>query len=50
MKIFFSKLNVAWEKWLEGLTGHTFLFYLGNTFTFSPPRLLQMSTNIQWDG
>ena len=31
---FFSRLNVAWEKWLESLTGDTFLFHLGNIFTF----------------
>lgn len=30
---FFSRLNVAWEKWLESLTGDTFLFHLGNIFT-----------------
>lgn len=36
---FFSRLNVAWEKWLESLTGHIFLFHLGNIFAFSPPWL-----------
>lgn len=47
---FFSRLNAAWENRLESLREHTFLFHLGDIFTFSPSWLLQMSTNIQQDG